>query len=69
MQTAQDQTIVITVTQAANLLGISRPTMYELTERKDFNALVRIGKRKLILLSHFYKWLEKQANNSQVDSV
>lgn len=53
---------VISVPEAATMLGVSRPTMYDLTEREDFNALVRIGKRKLILMHRFTDWLNSQAD-------
>jgi len=65
MKEPEPNPMVITVTEAAKILGISRPSMYEITERQDFNALVRVGKRKLILFSRLTSWLEKQADNSQ----
>ena len=63
MQPTQEQ-YVMTVADAANMLGVSLPTAYDLTERADFTALVRIGKRKLILRHLFMEWLEKQAMRS-----
>jgi len=33
----------MTVQEAAAFIGISVPTMYELTDREDFTALIRIG--------------------------
>jgi len=52
---------VMSVAEVAEMLGISRPTVYDITERGDFPALVRIGKRKLILRQKFMEWLDKQA--------
>ena len=52
---------VMSVTEVANMLGVSKPTVYDITERGDFPALVRIGKRKLILRHKFMEWLELQA--------
>jgi predicted DNA-binding transcriptional regulator AlpA len=54
-----------TVREAANVVGISLPVMYDLTERSDFNALIRIGWRKLILKSRFMKWLDQQAGGGE----
>ena len=51
----------MSVTEAANLLGISAPTMYTITERNDFTALIRVGRRKLVLREKLLEWLEAQA--------
>ena len=55
----------MTVQEAAALIGISAPTMYELTERPDFTALIRIGRRKLVLRAKLLEWLESQATQTQ----
>ena len=55
----------MTVQEAAAFIGISAPTMYELTDREDFTALIRIGRRKLILRAKLLEWLEVQATQSQ----
>ena len=52
---------VMNISEVAAMLGVSRPTAYDLTERDDFTALVRIGRRKLILRHKFMEWLENQA--------
>ena len=52
----------MSVTEAANLLGISAPTMYAITDREDFTALIRIGRRKLVLRTKLLEWLDAQAN-------
>jgi len=54
---------VMSVAEVAAMLGVSKPTVYDLVERANFNALVRIGKRKLILRHKFIDWLEKEAVN------
>ena len=56
----------MSITEAANLLGISAPTMYALAEREDFTALIRVGRRKLVLRSKLLEWLEKQTSNEGV---
>ena len=45
-----------TVKEAAAVLGISLPRMYEITEQKDF-PLLRIGRKKLILKERFHNWM------------
>ena len=56
---------VLSVKEAAKLLGVSPPTFYVLCERADFDALVRIGKRKLILRHRLMDWLENQATQGK----
>jgi len=55
----------MTVQEAAAFIGISAPTMYELTEREDFTALIRIGRRKLVLRAKLLEWLEAQTTQTQ----
>lgn len=52
--------IALNVTEAAALLGISRPTMYQLCRRDDFPAL-RVGNRTLISRAGLERWVEQQA--------
>jgi excisionase family DNA binding protein len=54
---------VISVKQAAEMLGVSRPAIYNLCERDDFPACIRLGKRKLIMREKFMDWLNDQAAN------
>ena len=42
------------------LLGISRPTAYELVRRKDF-PVVRIGRRMLVPRAGLERWLAEQS--------
>ena len=51
----------ISVREAAGVLGVSIPTMYELTEREDFNCLLRVGRKKLILRDGLLRWMQEQA--------
>lgn len=57
--------LTLTVKEAANMLGCSLPTMYDLTERQDFTCLVRLGRKKLIIKDSFFKWIEQQTNLKQ----
>lgn len=55
-----NEKIGLNVTEAAALLGVSRPTMYQLIRRADFPA-ARIGGRVLIPRDKLQLWLEQQA--------
>jgi excisionase family DNA binding protein len=52
--------LTLTIKEAASITGVSLPIMYSLTERQDFTALIRIGRKKLILKRKFLEWLEEQ---------
>ena len=55
------QKATLTVKEAAEVLGISLPIMYQITEQEDFDALIRVGsRRKVILKSKFYQWMDNQ---------
>ncbi len=51
----------MTVKEAAAYMGISITPMYAITERADFDALIRVGKKKLILRARLDAWLDRQA--------
>jgi len=50
----------LSVREAAKILGCSLPVMYDVTERADFDALIRLGRRKIILTHKFFDWLNRQ---------
>lgn len=52
-------TLCYKVEDLCGLLGISRPTAYELAHRNDFPT-IRIGRRLLIPKTALEKWLERQ---------
>jgi len=52
--------IALTVTEAAELLGVSRPTVYALMRAEGFPAF-KIGRRTLISRAGLADWVEKQA--------
>ena len=60
MQSTIFERPTLTVQEAASLIGVSAPTMYDITERADFSALIRVGRKKLILREKFLAWLELQ---------
>lgn len=50
------------VDDLCGLLGISRPTAYELVHRSDFPSL-RVGRRLLIPRDALEKWLAAQSSH------
>jgi excisionase family DNA binding protein len=66
LMTMTQERPTMSVAEAAKLMGVCAPTMYNITERKDFTALIRVGRKKLILRSRFYEWLEAQAGQADV---
>lgn len=53
--------LVYNVTEAAEALGISRKSMYNLMNRADFPASLRIGGRRLISKELLAEWVKAQA--------
>jgi len=56
----ENKKIVMTVKEAAALLNVGQNTMYEITARRDFKALIQIGRKKLIHRRKLEEWLEEQ---------
>ena len=52
--------LTVNVSEAAVLLSVSRPTMYEIINREDFTADFRIGSKHLISVKGLQEWIEKQ---------
>ncbi len=52
--------LVYNVTEAAAALGISRRTMYELMNREDFPASLKVGRRRLISKARLAEWVDAQ---------
>lgn len=50
----------VSTAEAARLLGVSRPTIYQLINRADFPAF-KVGARTLISVSGLERWVEAQA--------
>jgi hypothetical protein len=56
----------MSVADAASLIGISKPVMYNITERADCDFLIRVGRKKIIHRTRFLSWLDAQAANGKV---
>ncbi len=55
-----NEKVALSVSEAAELLGVSRPTVYQLLNREDFPSF-RIGTRRLISRSGLEAWVAAQA--------
>lgn len=55
----QTQKLALSVTEAAELLGVSRSTIYTLIHRADFPCL-NLGRRTVISREGLVKWLKQQ---------
>lgn len=68
MSATGKERLALSVTEAAALLGVSRPTVYELINREDFPSF-RIGTRRVISRAGLERWVEAQAaKNAEVAS-
>ena len=50
--------------EAAKLIGVSLPVMYQLCRREDFPA-VRLGRAIIIPRAAFEAWLDREACNAE----
>ena len=50
----------VNVTEAAALLSVSRPVMYQIINREDFNADFRVGSKHLISVKGLQEWIDRQ---------
>ena len=55
----------LTVKEAAQVIGVSLPTMYEITEQESFYPLPRLGRKKLILKDRLREWMYDQTAPKQ----
>ena len=58
MQTAEK--LLLNATEAAEFLGVSRPTFYQIAKRADFSAGVRIGTRCRFSRAALIAWVDEQ---------
>lgn len=54
----------LSVTEAAQALGVSRPTLYQLINRQDFPSF-RLGGRVLISRELLAEWVKRQAEKEE----
>ena len=57
--------LALDVTEAAALLGVSRPTMYDILNREDFHAAFYVGRRRKISREGLSEWVRKQTEGGE----
>jgi excisionase family DNA binding protein len=55
-QAGENEKLTLTVTEAAELIGVCKPTMYELVRSNSFRSL-KVGKKILISNKSFTDWI------------
>ena len=51
--------LVLNVTEVSEILGVSRPVVYQLMRRSDFPSFY-IGKRRLVPRDKLKEWVDRQ---------
>lgn len=57
--------LAVSATEAARLLGVSRPTLYQLLNRADFPSF-RVGGRVLVSVAGLQEWIDRQTMKESV---
>lgn len=57
--------LMLSVSQVANVLGISRTSTYDLLKEKDFPSIT-IGSRIVVPKDEFILWIKNQIKNKEV---
>lgn len=52
--------LVVSVSEAADMMGVSRPTMYKILNRSDCCADFKLGNRRLVSVDALRAWVAKQ---------
>ena len=60
----QIEPLTISTTEAARLLGVSRPTVYQMMRRADFPAF-KCGERTLISVEGLRQWVKDQTKKEE----
>ena len=56
--------LTVNVSEAAALLSVSRPVMYQIMNREDFTADFRVGSKHLISVKGLEAWIERQTKGT-----
>ena len=68
MQSDQDillQQLLVTVPQAAKLLGLSRATVYALLAQGQGPPVIKFGRSVRVSVASLKKWIEEQESDQQ----
>lgn len=52
--------LAVSAAEAAKMLGVSKPKIYELANRPDFHGAFKFGQRTLFSVAALREWVEKQ---------
>ena len=55
--------LAVSAAEAARLLGISRPTLYQYLGREDFPSF-KLGSRVLVNVAGLQAWIDRQSGSS-----
>lgn len=55
----EQEKLTMSVQEAADLMNVSRPTMYRYTEMAGF-PLIHVGRKKIIPIQEFKEWVHSQ---------
>lgn len=58
--------LTYTVQEVAELLSISLPKAYDLTNRQDFPT-IRIGRKKIVAKKEFHEWVSAESRGEHVE--
>lgn len=64
----QMKPLAVSAVEAARLLGVSKPTVYELMNQSDFPSF-KLGRRTLISVDGLRDWVRAQAEKGSVGQV
>ncbi len=56
--------LTLSISETAEVLGVSRPVVYQLTHRADFPAF-KIGARTVVSVTKLREWVEQQAEHGE----
>lgn len=56
----ESEKLAVNVSEAAKMLSVSRPTMYEILNREDCRADFKLGSRRLVSVEALREWIAKQ---------
>lgn len=62
MTNEQLNPMAVSAAEAARLLGVSKPTIYQYINQEDFPSF-RLGSRVLVSVEGLRKWVEAQVDN------
>lgn len=61
----QNKKLAVNVSEAAEMLSVSRPTMYQILDRNDFAGAFRIGSKRLVSVAALQAWIDKQVREAE----